>query len=42
MVSKLDLKRSLAVLLNVPSDELVDIKIDRLFRLLDFFKSGSI
>lgn len=41
-VSKIDLKKSIETLLGIPSEEIVVTKVDRLFRLMDFFKQGSI
>ncbi len=42
MVSKQDLTLSLKTLLEIPIDQLVDAKVDRLFRLLDTFKAGVV
>jgi Ca2+-binding EF-hand superfamily protein len=42
LVSKSDLRASLISLLEIPSNQLVDAKIDRLFRLLDTFKAGVV
>jgi Ca2+-binding EF-hand superfamily protein len=41
-ISKNDLKQSLITLLEVPSAEIHTTKLDRLYRLMDFFKSGQI
>lgn len=41
-VSKEDLRASLRSLLEIPSAQLIDAKVDRLFSLLDTFKAGVI
>jgi len=42
LVSKEDLKASLTEILEINAAEIRPTKLDRLFRLLDFFKSGNI
>ena len=42
LVSQQDLMLSLKTLLEVPSDQLVEAKVERLFRLLDTFKAGVV
>lgn len=42
LISKEDMKVSLIEHLQVPADELVDTRLDRLFRLLSFFKTDQI
>ena len=42
VISKDDLKKGLELHLQIPKDQLTDNHIDRLFRLLDFFKVGSV
>lgn len=42
LISKADMAASLVQHLNVPADELIDTRLDRLFRLLSFFKTDQI
>ena len=42
LISKADMTASLIQHLNVPADELIDTRLDRLFRLLSFFKTDQI
>lgn len=37
-ISKEDLNKSLIQLIQIPSDEIIGTKLDRLFNLMDFFK----
>jgi Ca2+-binding EF-hand superfamily protein len=39
-ISKTDLKQSLITLIEVPAAEIHATKVDRLYRLMDFFKQG--
>jgi Ca2+-binding EF-hand superfamily protein len=41
-ISKVDLKQSLTTLIEVPAAEIHATKLDRLYRLMDFFKQGQI
>jgi Ca2+-binding EF-hand superfamily protein len=42
LISKEDMAASLIQHLSVPADELIDTRLDRLFRLLSFFKTDRI
>jgi Ca2+-binding EF-hand superfamily protein len=39
-VSKVDLKHALVSLLEIDEEEIIGTKLDRLYRLMDFFKQG--
>lgn len=41
-ISKEDLNKSLIQLIQIPSDEIIGTKLDRLFNLMDFFKQKKI
>ena len=41
-ISKDDLKWGLTNILKIPAEEQFPTKIDRLFRLMDFYKTGSV
>ena len=42
IISKEDLKKSLIDILKIKPDKIVPTKLDRLFRLMDFYKVGGI
>lgn len=42
VVSKVDLRASLLALLRLKEEDILPTKLDRLFRLMDFYKTGSI
>ena len=42
VISQNDLRQTLVKILNVDPEKITDINMDRLFRLIDFYKRGSI
>jgi hypothetical protein len=42
LISKRDMRTSLIELLNVKPEDITDIKLDRLFKLLSFYKTDDI
>lgn len=42
IISKDDLKRSLLDILKIKPEKIVPTKLDRLFRLMDFYKVGGV
>jgi Ca2+-binding EF-hand superfamily protein len=42
VVNKIDLRASLLTLLRLKDEDILPTKLDRLFRLMDFYKTGAI
>lgn len=42
LISKEDLKQGLITIIQIKEEEIFPTKVDRLFRLLDFYKTGKI
>jgi len=42
LISKADMKQSLIDLLDIKPEEITDIKLDRLFKLLSFYKTEDV